>query len=165
MSDEKDAIRPDRFTWNGEDMTDVEFEDDPDENWPVDLPDTSFDHSQIPKPDDEVPVMDLTRYHYKELIRLALNKRAGWVPLGPLSAARRGRKLLTYHRANELADLEKAGLVSIVPGKNDTGTIRLTEAGRAAILAMPDDLHVELYPLPVDIAAAKAKLRDSQATK
>src|SRR5260370_40122601 len=112
--------------------------------------------------------MDLTASHYAELIGLALNKRAGWVPLGPLNAARRGRKLLTYHWANELADLERAGLVLIEPGKNptptgtrgagDTGTIRLTQAGRAAIISIPDDLHVELYPLPADIAKAKPKI-------
>lgn len=104
--------------------------------------------------------MDLSDRHYGELIRIALNKRVGWVPLGPLNAARHGRRLLTYHRANYLADLESAGLVSIEPSNNktDTGTVRLTEAGKNAIRAMPDDLGVELWPLPNDIRAAKAKI-------
>ena len=103
--------------------------------------------------------MKLTRYHYTQLIALILNKRAGWVSLGALNAARRQPLLTHYHRANELADLEKAGLVSIEPGKNDTGIILLTDAGRAAILSMPDDIGSRAYPLPVDIAKAKAKLR------
>lgn len=102
--------------------------------------------------------MELTRRHYGELIRAALNKRPGWVPLGPLERARRGRKLAVYRRANVLADLERSGLLSITAGK-ETGTIRLTDAGKAAILDMPDDIGADIYPLPVDITQAKASIR------
>src|SRR5262249_15475637 len=101
--------------------------------------------------------MELTARHYGELIRCVLNKRAGWVPLGPLMAARR-KKLLTYPRANLLADLESAGLVLITPGKKDTGIILLTDAGKNAIRAMPDDLGADWWPLPIDIRAAKVKV-------
>jgi hypothetical protein len=103
--------------------------------------------------------MDLTHRHYGELIKAALAKRPGWVPLGPLDAARRGRQLMTYHRANYLADLERAGLITCTAAKGkETATIRLTDQGKTAIRVMPDDLQAEFFPLPVDIAAAKQRL-------
>jgi hypothetical protein len=96
---------------------------------------------------------------YRELIRATLNTRPGRVQLGPLEAARSGRQLLTYSRANTLAGLEVDGLVTLAAGKDrKMATIRLTEAGRAVILAMPDDVGAEYFPRPVDIAKAKAKL-------
>jgi len=51
MSTENDAVRPERFTMDGLDFKDEDFEDDPDETWPVDLPDTSYDHAKTPPPD------------------------------------------------------------------------------------------------------------------
>lgn len=104
--------------------------------------------------------MDLDKQHYVELISTALNERPGWVPLGPLEAARRGRKLLTYHRANVLADLERGGLIALTPGKSGRiATIRLTEAGRQTIRVMPDDLNADWFPLARDIAKAKERVK------
>ena len=102
--------------------------------------------------------MNLTNEHYRELIKAATARRLGWVPAGPLHAARY-KQLLTYRRANVLAALEKAGLVTLTETKSqETATIRLTEAGKQAIRDMPDDLHAEWFPLPIDIAEAKAKV-------
>lgn len=56
MNDETDDlenIRPERFGWDADDLEGVEFEDDPDEDWPVDIDDTSFDHDLIEDEDDE----------------------------------------------------------------------------------------------------------------
>lgn len=100
----------------------------------------------------------LDRRHYGELIRAALNKREGWIPFGPLEVARR-RPLKSYDRANKVADLERAGLITCTATKKrDKAKIALTEAGKAAILAMPDDIGADLYPLPIDIKEAKEKV-------
>lgn len=55
--------------------------------------------------------------------------------------------------------LQRAGLMTLTAAKSgETATIRLTEAGKQAIRDMPDDLHAEWFPLPIDIAEAKAKV-------
>jgi len=106
---------------------------------------------------DTMTTMNLTAHHYRELIKAALNERPGWVPLGPMEAAKRRKLTGPYSRPNILADLERDGLITLTNGKN-TATIRLTEAGQQAIQAMPDDLHADWFPLPADIAKAKARL-------
>jgi site-specific recombinase XerD len=121
-----------------------------------------YDYTSIEHADAQpAPAEGLTDIHYDELIKAALNKRAGWVYLGPVETARRGVKLNTYGRANDLADLEQAGLILLTPSKDgQKATITLTEAGKAAIQAMPDDIGADFYPLPVDIAAAKARVQE-----
>jgi hypothetical protein len=80
--------------------------------------------------------------HYAELVKAALNARPGWVPLGPLDAARRGWKQFTYPRANYLADLERVGLIICAPSRSGkTAAIRLTLACRQTITDMPDNLQ------------------------
>lgn len=106
--------------------------------------------------------MNLTPDLYGQLVSLALNKRAGWIPARPLAEAKH-RKLHLYNRANVVAALISAGLVDGKPSKTgETVTLRLTSEGKAAILAMPDVLPGEVwFPLPRDIARAKAKLSQS----
>lgn len=106
--------------------------------------------------------MELSNRLYRELISQALNKRAGWVPFGPLEAARR-RKLRTYDTANRLVELEQAGLITLEAGKSGrTATIRLTEAGKEAIRTGPDDIGAALFPLACDIAQAKARVSQTK---
>ncbi|MEP7286949.1 MAG: hypothetical protein ABI947_14425 [Chloroflexota bacterium] len=102
----------------------------------------------------------LTHRHYSELIRAAMNDWPGWVPLGPMEGVPRRKLTEPYSRPNILADLEKAGLVSLTLGKNNrTATIRLTTAGIEAICTMPDKLPGDhFFPLPQDITAAKDRL-------
>ena len=102
-------------------------------------------------------MVNLTNRHFVELIKAALNDRPGWVPLGLLEAARRRVLHGPYSRPNILADLEHDGLITLTPGKS-TATIRLTDKGKQAIRTMPDDLHEDWFPLPIDITQVKAKL-------
>jgi hypothetical protein len=103
--------------------------------------------------------MNLRTDHYHELVSLALNDKAGWIYAGPLESAKR-HKLHSYDRANRIADLITGGLVSGELGKSrETVTLRLTSEGKAAILAMPDDLHADFFPLPHDIALAKERVK------
>lgn len=110
--------------------------------------------------------MNLSREDYGELISLALNTRAGWIPAGPVDAAKR-RKLHLYNRANVIARLIQAGLVSATCSKSgQTYTLRLTDDGKQAILVMPDELPGEVwFPLARDIAMAKARVQGLQAKK
>lgn len=96
-----------------------------------------------PEPAAEAEAEGLTISAWHELVWRALSKRAGWVYAQPLVAART-RKLTTYRVANDLAELERHGLVSLTLSKSkERYTVRLTEAGRAAVLAMPEDFFTE----------------------
>lgn len=109
--------------------------------------------------------MELNKRLYRELVSIALNNRAGWVPIGPLEAARR-RKLRTYDRSNRLVELEQGGLITLTVSKTgETATIRLNEAGKEAIRAMPDDVGANLFPLPQDIARAKQRVSQAENNK
>lgn len=101
----------------------------------------------------------LTNRDYGELINLALLRRPGWIPAGPVDAAKR-RPLYTYQRANTIAKLIQAGYVDATRGQGgDMYSLRLTEAGKNVIRAMPDELlREEWFPLACDIAEAKARL-------
>ena len=102
----------------------------------------------------------LTHSDYVQLVGLALSNRAGWIPTAPFEAAMR-KPLRSYTRANDVANLCKRGLIDCKPSKGgQTTSIRLTDLGKQTVIAMPDELPGEhFYPLPGDIAQAKAKLK------
>lgn len=110
--------------------------------------------------------LSLTNRHYSHLVKGALSqKRRPWIYRGPMDGAR-NHKLksgtITAMVANELAELEKAGLVylKLDATRGSRYFIHLTDAGKLAVLKMPDKLDgAQFYPLPCDIREAKAALK------
>jgi hypothetical protein len=66
------------------------------------------------------------------------------------------RAVWNYKRYNALAH---KGLTEIIHMGKVYYTHRLTRAGIEAVLALPDDYRRSFYPLPADIAKAKAIAR------
>lgn len=129
-------------------------------HWSIE-PEAEAEELPMPNTDD----LSIAAAH--ELVWRALSKRPGWVYSGPLEAART-RKLTTYLTANHLAELERRGLVSLTLSKSkERYTVRLTEAGRAAVLAMPEDFFAEAIKKnpwqwnEQDIRKAKARLSEA----
>lgn len=73
--------------------------------------------------------------------------------------ALKGGKARAHWRHGKFNALDRAGLTEVVSKGEIYHTHKLTAAGIEAILAMPDDLEADMYPLPQDIAEAKAIVR------
>jgi hypothetical protein len=69
--------------------------------------------------------------------------------------ALKGGKARAHWRHGKFNALDKAGLTEVVSKGEIYTTHKLTPAGIEAVLNMPDDLEVDLFPLPIDIARAK----------
>jgi len=98
----------------------------------------------------------LNNGHYRELVKIVLAKRAGWIYRGLLDAARE-KKLIKWPDANALVDLERFGMIELTRNEK-TYTIHITDKGKEAVRTMPADLNERWFPLPFEIAQAKQKL-------
>ena len=74
--------------------------------------------------------------------------------------ALKGGKARAHWRHGKFNELDRAGLTEVVSAGEIYHTHKLTQAGIAAILNMPDDLQADIFPLPQDIAKAKRIAED-----
>ena len=73
--------------------------------------------------------------------------------------ALRGGKARAHWRHGKYNALDRAGLTEVVSKGEIYHTHKLTAAGIEAVLNMSDDLGADFFPLPSDIAKAKAMVR------
>lgn len=73
--------------------------------------------------------------------------------------ALKGGKARAHWNHGAFKRLDEAGLSETIKRGQIYHTHKLTLAGIQAILALPDDLEADLYPLPSDIAEAKEIVR------
>ena len=70
--------------------------------------------------------------------------------------ALKGGKARAHYNHGKFNALDRAGLTEVVSEGKVYHTHRLTSAGKTAVLNLPDDLQADFFPLPQDIAKAKA---------
>ena len=70
--------------------------------------------------------------------------------------ALKGGKARAHYNHGKFNELDQMGLTEVVSKGAIYHTHKLTPAGIEAVLNMPDDLQADFYPLPHDIAKAKA---------
>jgi hypothetical protein len=64
-------------------------------------------------------------------------------------------KARAHWRHGKFNALDQKGLTEVIRKGEIFHTHKLTQAGILAVLALPDDLGADFYPLPRDIAKAK----------
>lgn len=107
---------------------------------------------------------DLSQNEINELLTCALNRRQVIRPASyqrrPIVAELIGKALM---EAVDPADVANLGhYPTIKPTLRKGAFVRLTEAGRGAILALnpADFAHNRFWPLPGDVQAAQERVRD-----
>lgn len=73
--------------------------------------------------------------------------------------ALRGGKAWAHWNNGAFNRLDEQGLSETIKRGEVNNTHKLTQAGIEAVLALPDDLECDWFPLPQDIAEAKAIVR------